>query len=165
MGEGSASAVFGQATEGQQYVTFHLNEEFYAVNALNVQEIVELVNITKVPHLPPYFKGVINLRGTIIPVVDLKLKFDMACEEYRRHTCVIVTEFSGGVMGLIVDAVSDVLHLSAESITETPSFGSSIKTDYMKGMGRVNEALVIILDVERILSGDDLNVLKQQQTH
>lgn len=100
-----AATGLGQVIEGQQYVTFDLNDEEYAVDALKVQEIIELANITKVPHLPEFFKGVINLRGTIIPVVDMKLKFGMNGGDTQKHTCVIVTEFSGGVMGLIVDSV------------------------------------------------------------
>jgi chemotaxis signal transduction protein len=147
--------------ETQEFVTFVLNDELYAMDALNVQEIIEMANITKVPHLPGFFKGVINLRGTIIPVVDLKQKFGMASEGYKKHTCIIVTEFSGGVMGLIVDAVSDVLHMSKETIAATPSFGAKINTEFIKGMGKVGDNLVIVLNVERVLSEEEMAAAKE----
>ncbi len=149
------------AEERHQYVTFRLNDEIYAIGALNVQEIIELSNITKVPHLPAFLKGVINLRGTIIPVVDLKLKFEMDSDGYGKHTCVVVTEFSGGVLGLIVDAVSDVMYISEEKISAPPSFGAQIRTEFIKGMGRVGDDLVIILDVDRVLSEADTISLKE----
>jgi purine-binding chemotaxis protein CheW len=149
----------------QEFVTFVLNDEMYAIDALNVQEIIEMANITKVPHLPDFFKGVINLRGTIIPVVDLKQKFGMATDGYRKHTCIIVTEFLGGVTGLIVDAVSDVLHMPDETISAAPSFGTKIRTDFIKGMGKVGDSLAIILDVNRVLSEEEaLLVTEAAQT-
>lgn len=158
------AAGLGQVLEGQQYVTFYLNEEEYAIDAINVQEIIELANITKVPHLPGYFKGVINLRGNIIPVVDLKLKLGMASGAYKKHTCVIVTEFSGGVMGLIVDAVSDVLHISEDAVSATPSFGTSVKTDFIKGMGRIGDRLALVLDVDRVLTEEEAGIITEQLT-
>ena len=160
MPEPSAAIKDGeQAEQAQHYVTFCLNDELYAIDALNVQEIIELSSITKVPHLPGFFKGVINLRGTIIPVLDLKLKFEMAAEGYKRHTCVIITEFSGGIMGLIVDSVSDVLCIPDMSVSRTPSFGARIRTDFIKGMAKAGDNLVIILDVDRVLSDSEVSFL------
>lgn len=151
----------GADGSGQEYVTFHLNEEIYAFEALRVQEIIELANITKVPHLPGHMKGVINLRGTIIPVVDLKQKFCMGVGDYKKHTCIIVTEFSGGVMGLIVDAVSDIINLSRENISHAPSFGEKIHTEFIRGMGRIGENLVIVLDVDQVLTQEEAVLLEQ----
>lgn len=159
-----AAISLGQVVEGRQHVTFGLNNEEYAVDALNVQEIIEMASITHVPHLPEFFKGVINLRGTIIPVVDLKLKFGMVSEGYRKHTCVIVTEFSGGVMGIIVDSVSDVMHIPKESVSATPSFGSQIRTDFIKGMGKVNDRLVLILDINKVLTEEETLIANEQMT-
>jgi len=144
----------------QEYVSFNLSSELYAINAMRVQEIIELASITRVPHLPSYMKGVINLRGTIIPVLDLKEKFQMGDGEYRKHTCIIVTEFSGGVMGLIVDSVSDVLQIPADAVSETPSFGTKIRTDFIRGMGRVGKNLVMLLDVERVLTEEESGILR-----
>lgn len=145
----------GQVAEGQQYVTFSLNDEEYAIDAINVQEIIELANITKIPHLPAHLRGVINLRGTIIPVVDMKMKFGMSALESRKHTCVIVAEYAGGIMGLIVDAVSDVLHMPSEAISAAPSFGTRVNTEFIKGLGKVNGRLVLVLDLDRVLSEDE----------
>jgi purine-binding chemotaxis protein CheW len=156
----SAIAELGQL-DGQQYVTFELNKEEYAVDAVNVREIIELSQTTKVPHLPEFFKGVINLRGTIIPVMDMKQKFGMDHGADQKHTCVIVTEFSGGVMGLVVDAVSDVLHMPQESISATPSFGTKVRTDFIKGMGRVGERLVIMLDIDRVLTEEEASLANE----
>lgn len=149
------------ADAGEEYVTFTLNDELYAFDALNVQEIIELTTVTKVPHLPSYLKGVINLRGSIIPVVDLKQKFGMASGEYKKHTCIIVTEYSRGVMGLIVDMVADIINLSTQDISSSPDFGTRVRTDFIAGMGRVAENLVLVLDVDRVLSEDDTAVLDQ----
>jgi purine-binding chemotaxis protein CheW len=164
MANALAAEGVGQVIEGQQYVTFNLNDEEYAIDAINVQEIIEMANITKIPHLPEFFKGVINLRGTIIPVVDLKQKFGMRSEGYQKHTCVIITEFSAGVMGVIVDAVSDVLYLSDESISSAPSFGTKIRTDFIKGMGKVGNRLVIILDVDKVLTEEEALIVSEQLT-
>lgn len=150
-----------QTDSGQEYVTFTLNDELYAFDALNVQEIIELAGVTKVPHLPSYLKGVINLRGTIIPVVDLKEKFGMQGGEYKKHTCIIVTEFSRGVMGLIVDTVSDILNMSPKDLSAAPDFGASINTDFIAGMGKAGDTLVLVLDVDKVLSEAEASVLEQ----
>lgn len=150
------------ADTGQEYVTFTLNEEMYAFDALRVQEIIELTTVTKVPHLPGYLKGVINLRGTIIPVVDLKQKFGMASGEYKKHTCIIVTEFSRGVMGLIVDTVSDILNIQSQSISNTPDFGTSINTEFIAGMSKCGDSLLLLLDVDRVLTEEEATVVEQQ---
>lgn len=163
MTEMTAPATGSQTEGGRQYVTFFLNDEAYAIDALAVQEIIELGAITKVPHLPDFFKGVINLRGTIIPVIDLKRKFAMSSDEYKRHTCVVVTEVETRIMGLIVDAVSDVLHIAEESVSDTPSFGARVDTAFMKGMAKVDTALVIILDINKILSETDTMALAELQ--
>lgn len=147
--------------EGQQYVTFKLNDEEYAIDALKVQEIVELGNITKVPRLPEFFKGVINLRGTIIPVIDLKARFGMKEGTSVKHPCVIVTEFSGGVMGIVVDSVSDVMAISKDEIFASPEFGSGVKTDFLKGMGRVKERLLLVLDIEEVFTERELDILQE----
>ncbi len=144
-----------------QYITFKLNNEIYAIDAMNVQEIVELGGITRIPHLPVFMKGVINLRGSIIPVVDLKTKFSMESGEYKKHTCVIVTEFSGGAMGLIVDSVMDVIFLNEDDIKSPPSFGIKVQTDFIKGISRIDAGLVIILDIEKVLSSEEMLSLQE----
>ena len=149
------------ADTGQEYVTFTLNAEVYAFDALHVQEIIEYSSVTKVPHLPDYLKGVINLRGTIIPVVDLKQKFGMQCGEYKKHTCIIVTEYSRGVMGLIVDSVSDILNILPQCISSAPDFGTSINTEFIAGMAKSGDTLVLVLDVDRVLTAEEASILQQ----
>lgn len=143
-------------TAGKECVTFSLNAECYAFDALQVQEIIELTTVTKVPHLPHHLKGVINLRGTIIPVIDLKQKFGMeGAGDYRKHTCIIVTEFSGGVMGLIVDTVSDIMNIAAADISPAPDFGAKINTEFIAGMARTGENLVLLLNVDKVLTDQE----------
>lgn len=155
------NSLIESARDEQQFVRFALNEEEYAVGAISVQEIIRLGKIRSVPHLPNFLKGVINLRGTIIPVIDLKVKFGMSSDGYDDHTCIIVTEFSGGVMGLIVDEVSDVLRLSENDIAEKPSFGTSVNADFIKGVGNADETMVIILDVEKVLSDREVEIMNE----
>ena len=159
-GVGRNSADTGAA--GKEYVTFSLNAELYAFDALQVQEIIELTTVTKVPHLPGHLKGVINLRGTIIPVIDLKQKFGMEGHgQYRKHTCIIVTEFSAGVMGLIVDTVSDIMNIPALSISAAPDFGTRINTEFIAGMARTGDNLVLLLNVDKVLTDEESSVVAQ----
>jgi purine-binding chemotaxis protein CheW len=148
----TASETERETMDGEQYVTFELSNETYAIEALKVREIIELAYVTRVPTLPEFFKGVINLRGTIIPVIDTKMKFGMGSDDYRRHTCVIITEFQNCLTGLIVDAVSDVLHISKGSISAASSFGTTIRADFLRGLGNIGGKLLIILDIDRVLT-------------
>lgn len=146
--------------EQSQYVTFSLNDEIYGIDALSVQEIIELTNITRVPHLPEFMKGVINLRGTIIPVVDLKTKFNMKTGPYKKHTCIIVTEFKDSLMGLIVDDVFDVISIARSSIQPPPEFGTNIRTDFIRGLLRSGDKLIIILDIDKVLSEEETGIVQ-----
>ena len=133
----------------------------YAFDALQVQEIIEYSSVTKVPHLPDYLKGGVNLRGTIILVVDLKRKFSMQSGDYQKHTCIIVTEYSRGVMGLIVDSVSDILNILPQSISDAPDFGTSINTEFIAGMAKAGDTLVLVLDVDRVLTAEEAIMVQQ----
>lgn len=155
------------ALEQSQYVTFSLNDEVYGINALNVQEIIELTGITRVPNLPNYIKGVINLRGTIIPVVDLKTKFNMKTGDYKKHTCIIITEFRDALMGLIVDSVFDVLSVPGASLQSPPEFVTRLRADFIRGLLRMGDTLIIILDINKVLSEEETamvqEVLKEEE--
>lgn len=140
-----------------QFVTFFLGGEEYAIEAVNVQEITGLPPITKVPYLPDYIKGVINLRGTVIPVVDLRLRFGFESIEYTKQTCAIVARIGRSIMGMIVDAVSEVTGLPAECIDPTPAFGNRVRTDFMKGVGKLDKRLLIILNAERVFTEEELS--------
>ena len=143
-----------------KYLTFTLAGEEYGIGILKVKEIIGLMPITPVPKAPHFVKGVINLRGKVIPIMDLRLKFGMEPLEYDERTCIIVVEVSTSeasvTMGLVVDAVSEVLNIKAEDIQETPSFGAHIDTEYILGMAKMDGKVKILLDIDKVLSIDEL---------
>ena len=139
-----------------KYLTFSLSEEEYGIGILKVKEIIGMMAITIVPQAPDYVKGVINLRGKVIPVVDLRLKFGMDKMEYTDRTCIIVVEIrtkTGNVpMGIVVDAVSEVLNVRAADIEDTPTFGASMNTDYILGMAKAGDGVKILLDIDKVVT-------------
>ncbi len=145
--------------EGDQYVTFALAGEEYGVDILKVQEIIGYKGFTKIPDVAEYIKGVLNLRGTVVPVVDLRLKFRMEPKEYDKFTVIMIVVVQGRVMGIIVDAVSDVVNLGPKDIQPTPKIAARIKTDFITGMGKKDEKFIILLDIERVLSLEELDEL------
>jgi purine-binding chemotaxis protein CheW len=160
----NAAAVKTMAGLAGKYLTFGLGVEEYGLPVLKVREIIKMLDITQVPQMPAHVKGVINLRGKVIPVVDLRLKFGFPSQEYNERTCVIVVEVvisNGGVMmGIVVDAVSEVLNLAAEDIERTPDFGEQVDTDYMTGVAKVKGKVKILLDLDRVLGADGTITLK-----
>jgi purine-binding chemotaxis protein CheW len=159
-GQGSKST---QNRDGK-YLTFTLAGEEYGISILKVKEIIGLMSITMVPQTPGYVKGVINLRGKVIPVVDLRLKFGMAAMAYTERTCIIVveirTEAASILIGIVVDAVSEVLNIKAGDIEETPNFGSQLDTDYILGMAKAGGGIKILLDIDRVLHAEELDAIK-----
>lgn len=148
-----------------KYLTFKLGGEEYALEILKVKEIVGIMNITSVPQTPEYVKGVINLRGKIIPVIDLRLKFGMEPLEYNNRTCIIVVNIAGGsenriMVGVVVDAVSDVLNIKGDQIEDTPTFGAWLNTKYILGVAKIGGGVKIMLDIDRVLSEDEIISLK-----
>jgi len=143
-----------------KYLTFTLAGEEYGISILKVKEIIGMMPITTVPQTPPYVKGVINLRGKVIPVVDLRSKFGMNSIEYTERTCIIVVEIAGSAttipMGIVVDSVSEVLHIKSGDIEETPSFGNQLDTDYILGMAKVGGGVKILLDIDRVMNADEM---------
>ena len=141
-----------------KYLTFALGDEEYGVPVLKVREIIKMMDITAVPQVPRHVKGLINLRGKVIPVVDLRLKFSFAEHGYTERTCIIVVEValatSNVMMGIVVDAVSEVLTITAAEIEQTPEFGERVTTDYMKGVAKVKGKVKILLDLDRVLGTD-----------
>jgi purine-binding chemotaxis protein CheW len=142
-----------------KYLTFALANEEYGLEILKVREIIGYMEITAVPQTPSYVKGVINLRGQVIPVVDLRAKFGMETTDTTEETCIIVVEtgqegrsFSTGI---VVDHVEEVLDIAGEDIEEAPKFGSAVNTDFILGMGKIGESVKILLDIDRVLAGDD----------
>jgi purine-binding chemotaxis protein CheW len=144
------------ATNGSQFLTFNLGEELYGVDILRVQEIKGYTAVTKIPNTPSYIKGVLNLRGTIVPIVELRTKFGMPTIEYTMFTVIVVVVVKDKVMGLVVDAVSDVLDIDKKDVQAPPNFGARINVSFMNGIGKSGDKLVTLLDIDRMLSGEDL---------
>lgn len=153
------STQIGFATDGSQYLTFTLGQEEYGVEILKVQEIKGALAITPIPNTPEHIKGVMNLRGTIIPVVDLRRKFGLQAGEANAFTVIIVVKVGPKVMGLIVDGVSDVLNIPITDIQATPDFGSQVDARFISGMAKAGERLVVLLDIDRVLGSEDLAAL------
>jgi len=156
-------AAAGTVTEDKlnKYLTFALGSEEYGLEILKVREIIGLMEITRVPRMPEFVRGVINLRGKIIPVIDLRLKFGMNEQEDTKETCIIVVDLEGLLIGVVVDRVSEVLDIMENKIEETPDFGVNVDTEFILGVGKCNENVVMILDIAKVLTTDDINVLLQ----
>jgi purine-binding chemotaxis protein CheW len=142
---------------GEQFVTFRLEKEEYGIEILKVHEIIGYQGFAKVPNVPRFIRGVLNLRGSVVPVIDMRLKFNMAEKAYDNFTVIVIIEVQERIIGVIVDAVSDVVTLNAEELQETPDFSSGVRTDFIKGMGRKGEKLIIMLDIDRILSEQEFD--------
>ena len=158
-------AVKAMADKEGKYLTFTLAEEEYGIGILRIKEIIGMMPITTIPQTPEFVKGVINLRGKVIPVVDLRLRFGMGSIDYTERTCIIVVEIdaqAGTVMiGIVVDAVSEVLNIKAEDIEDTPTFGTKLNTEYILGMAKMEGSVKILLDIGRVLTGEEIATLKK----
>ena len=144
-----------------KFLTFVLGEEIYGIEILKASEIIGLMDITTVPQTPDYMKGVINLRGKVIPVIDLRKKFSMQEEVHTQETCVIVVEVNGSSIGLIVDSVSEVSDITGEEIENAPSFGQGIDTSFIMGLGKVKDKIIILLDIDAVLSTEELEMVEE----
>ena len=146
--------------ETTQYLTFKLAEEVYALDIGKVREVLDFTTVTKVPRTPDFMRGVINLRGSVVPVVDLRLKFGMAATERTVNTCVIITEVTVDgdttILGCLADSVQEVLDLTPEEISPAPKIGTKLKTEFIKGMGKRDDRFIIILDIDRVFSVEEL---------
>jgi purine-binding chemotaxis protein CheW len=148
-----------------KYLTFTLAEEEYGIGILKIKEIIGMMPITTVPQTPEFVKGVINLRGKVIPVIDLRLRFGMESIDYTERTCIIVVEIDGSVgtvqIGIVVDSVSEVLNIKGEDIEDTPTFGTKLDTNYILGMAKMEGGVKILLDIDRVLNSKDITIPKQ----
>lgn len=146
-----------------QYLTFLLGGEMFAIEILNIKEIIEYGNLTTVPMMPEFIRGVINLRGRVVPVIDLQARFGRQSTEAGKRTCNVIIEVEADGekidVGIVVDAVSEVLEIPASEIEPAPAFGARIRVDFISGMGKVNGKFVIILSVDKVLSVDEMAVL------
>ena len=146
----------GLTTDGNQFLTFNLGEELYGVDILRVQEIKGYTAVTKIPNTPSHIKGVLNLRGTIVPIIELRTKFSMPTIDYTAFTVIIVVVVRDKVMGLVVDAVSDVLNIDKKDIQPPPQIGAKVDVSFLNGIGKSNDKLVALLDIDRLLLDDEM---------
>lgn len=142
----------GVAADGSQFLTFLLGEEQYGVDILRVQEIKGYTAVTRIPNTPDYIKGVLNLRGTIVPIVDLRAQFGMEKAEYTMFTVIVVVVIRDKVTGIVVDAVSDVMNINNKDIQVPPEFGARVDVSFLKAIGKSGDKLVAILDIDRLLN-------------
>ena len=156
----SETATTSTTNREGKYLTFALAQEEYGLEILKVREIIGYVDVTAVPQTPHYVKGVINLRGQVIPVIDLRAKFDMQTADVTDETCIIVVEIAATGRkfntGIVVDGVQEVLDIAGKDIEEAPQFGASVNTDFILGLGKVADSVKILLDIDRVLSGDEM---------
>jgi len=150
------------AEEQQQYLTFLLGEEMFAIGILAIREIIEYGYLTEVPMTPPFIRGVINLRGAVVPVVDLAVRFDREPRENTKRTCIVIAEVDSASgrheMGIVVDAVNEVLEIPRGEIEPPPEFGARVRIDFISGMGKVNGNFVVLLDMNRVLAVDEVAI-------
>ena len=149
-----------------KFLSFRIGKEEFGVEILRVREIIGVIDVTPLPQTPAYVKGVINLRGKIIPVIELRAKLGLEAREYTEETCIIVVEVSDGGderfhMGVIVDSVSEVMDIPRENIEPAPRFGGNLNTGYILGMGKVKEQVLILLDIDRVMTQSDLSHLAE----
>jgi len=147
-----------------KYLTFSLDNEEYGISILKIKEIIGMIQVTSVPRTPNFVRGVINLRGKVIPVVDLRLRFDLEEADYTERTCIIVVEISGTsgtvLFGVVVDSVSEVLNIKGQNIEETPAFGANADMEHILGMAKIDGGVKILLDIDRILSSNEMAMIE-----
>jgi purine-binding chemotaxis protein CheW len=152
-------------TETTQYLTFKLEEEVFAVDVAKIREILDFTLATKVPGTPEFMRGVINVRGNVVPVVDMRLKFGLSMTEKTVDTCIVVMEIAveedKTILGALVDSVQEVFELEANQIEPPPRIGSRWRTEFIKGIGKRNDELIIILDIDRVFSSTELGVIQE----
>jgi len=146
-------------TETRQYLTFKLGDEVFAVDVANVREIFDFITVTSMPRAPDYMRGVINLRGSVVPVIDMRLKFGMTKTEKTVHTCIVVVDVALDndtvVLGAIADSVQEVIELEPDQIESTPKIGTTLNNDFIKGMGKRDSRFIMILDIDKVFSADE----------
>jgi purine-binding chemotaxis protein CheW len=162
---GQRGADAGGVEEPREFLTFTLGHEEYGVDILKVQEIRGYDTVTRIPDTPEFIKGVINLRGTIVPVVDMRLKFKLGNAEYNDFTVMIILNVAQRVVGMVVDGVSDVLHLMPDQISAAPEFGSQVNTRFVTGIGTLDQRMLILVDIEKLMSSQDMALVDSASIH
>ncbi len=148
----------------REYLTFTLGEEEYGIDILKVQEIRGYDAVTKIANAPPFIKGVINMRGVIVPIIDMRLKFNLGQVEYNQFTVVIILNIATRVVGMVVDGVSDVIALANDKISPAPEFGAILDTDYIDGLATLDERMIIMVDIEKLMTSGEMGLVDQAQS-
>ncbi len=157
---GTASgAVTSEGSVRNEFLAFKLGHEEYGVDILKVQEIRGYESVTRIANTPEYVKGVVNLRGTIVPIVDMRIRFNLGEPAYDQFTVVIVLNIRNRIIGMVVDSVSDVTTLTSDQMRPAPAMGTTLKTDYLTGIGTLDERLLILVDIERLMTSDDMGLM------
>lgn len=160
MEKSNKDVLFEEDTQRDKFLTFDIGNESYGIGIEVVTEIIGILPITEVPELPDYIRGIMNLRGRIIPVMDLRLRFNKAFVPYNERTCIIVVDVADSAVGLIVDSVSEVTNIDEESIVMKPMLSSGVSNKYIKGIGKVENQVKLLLDCEKLLGADDLEAFE-----
>ena len=146
---------------GNEFLAFTLGKEEYGIDILKVQEIRGYEAVTRIANAPEFVKGVVNLRGIIVPIVDMRIKFNLGEPTYDQFTVVIILNIGGRVMGMVVDSVSDVITLSAEQIKPAPEMGTAFNTDYLIGLGTLDERMLILIDIDKLMSSSEMGLIEK----
>jgi len=153
--------------EVKPYLTFTLDDELFSVEVSKVREVLDYTNITKIPRTPEYMRGVINLRGSVVPVIDLRLKFGMSRTENKRNTCIIVMEIKSEdetiILGALADSVQEVYELEPDQIEPAPKFGTKFKAEFLRGMGKRDEKFLMILDIDKVFTNEELAIVQDNE--
>ncbi|MEO7497786.1 MAG: chemotaxis protein CheW [Massilia sp.] len=157
----NAGASAGKEVAGQEFLAFTLGSEEYGIDILKVQEIRGYEAVTRIANAPEFIKGVINLRGIIIPVVDMRIKFNLGTPVYDQFTVVIILNIGGRIMGMVVDSVSDVTTLMPDQVKPAPEMGAVFNSDYMIGLGTVDERMLILVDIDKLMSSGEMGLIEK----
>ncbi|MCE8026713.1 MULTISPECIES: chemotaxis protein CheW [Halomonadaceae] len=161
MNQTNESALAAAEAHNREFLVFSLGEEEYAIDILKVQEIRGYENVTRIANAPDFIKGVTNLRGVIVPIVDLRIKFHLDKVEYGGQTVVIVVNVEDRVVGIVVDGVSDVMTLSPDQIKPAPEFGVTLSSDFLSGLGSLDDRMLVIVDIDKLLTSDEMELVER----
>ena len=160
-GASAQGSKFGVETAGNEFLAFTLGKEEYGIDILKVQEIRGYEAVTRIANAPDFIKGVVNLRGIIVPIVDMRIKFNLGEPVYDQFTVVIILNIGGRVIGMVVDSVSDVITLSPEQVKPAPEMGAAFNTDYLVGLGTLDERMLILVDIDKLMSSAEMGLIEQ----
>jgi purine-binding chemotaxis protein CheW len=153
------AAVSDSGSLGQEFLSFTLGQEEYGIDILKVQEIRGYEAVTRIANSPEFIKGVVNLRGIIVPILDMRIKFNLGTPTYDDLTVVIILNITGRIMGIVVDGVSDVIMLTQDQIKPPPEMGTTFNTDYLTGLGTIDERMLILIDIDKLMSSDEMGLI------